>query len=170
MFRQFAGPESGYIREVGYIEGSGEPVNIIRKATIGVESEYKEGSMRSSVMCCTANLALAAAGVGNLVFTPSRPIEIVDMVIDTYVAAAAAAAHAPGAIHITAITVQGRNLLPGAGFVPIRAFYHDAAGRYNPFLLWGSCDAGQNVTVSFINNDAATAHNVTGTLRVIFAD
>lgn len=168
MYRDMS--EVGYVEEIGVDPSTGEEIKVLRKANIRVPDEYGEGKARASVMPVTANLALAAAGVGNLVFTPNRNIEIVDMVIDTYVAAAAAAAHAPGAIHITAITVQGRNLLPGAGFIPIRAFYFDAPNRHTPFLLWGACEASQNVVVSLINNDAATAHNVTATLRCIFSD
>lgn len=168
MYRNFG--EIGYVEEIGVDAATGEPVKVFRKSDIRVPDEYGEGKARIGYMPCTANLALAAAGVGNLVFTPNRNIEIVGMVLDTYVAAAAAATHAPGAIHITAITVQGRNLVPGAGFIPARSFYFDAAMRHQPFLLWGACEASQNVVVSFINNDAATAHNITGALKCIFAD
>lgn len=169
MFRDF-GSEVGYVDEIGYDADTGQPVNVKRRADVAIRTDYDSGKMRVGVMPVTANLTLAAAGVGNLVFTPNRTIEIVDLVIDTYVAAAAAAAHAPGAIHITAITVQGRNLLPGTGFIPIRAFYHDRVQRYNPFLFLGAIDANQNCTISLINNDAATAHNVTATIGCIFAD
>jgi len=162
--------EIGAFEEIGYDADTGEQVRIKRGGNVNVPSGYAWGSKRVSVMPVTANLTLAAAATGNLVFTPSRNIEIVDLVIDTYVAAAAAAAHAPGAIHITAVTVQGRNLLPGTGFIPIRAFYHDAVARFGPFLQWGACEASQNVTIALINNDAATAHNITATLRVVMAD
>lgn len=159
-----------YKEEVGYDPSTGEPVTVLRETQVNIDPQRGWGDKRVTVMPVTANLALAAAATGTLTFTPSRDIEIVDCVIDTYVAAAAAAAHAPGAIHITAITVQGRNLMPGTGFVPIRAFYHDATQRYQMFLNWGACAQSQSVQIALINNDAATAHNVTACLRIIMAD
>jgi hypothetical protein len=159
----------GWVEEIGY-DDAGNPVIVKRQEDVRIPDPFDVGQKRVSVMPVTANLPLAAGVNGNLVFTPTRNIEIVDLVIDIYVAAAAVAAIQEGAIHIQTVTVQGRNLLPGAGFIPCRAFRHDAAFRFGPFLQWGACEAGQNVTINVINNDAATAHNVTATLRVVMAD
>lgn len=110
----------------------------------------------------TAPVALAAAAVGNLIFTPNRNFSIVDIVLDCYVAAAAAAAMMPAALKVTNITVQGRPQLAGIGEIPVSAFRPINPKRYQ--LVMENCQSGQNIVVSLINNDALTAHNVTGTI------
>jgi hypothetical protein len=133
---------------------------------IKVNAPGNVGSARLWHMPATAVLSLAAAGTGNLTFTPNRNISIVDMILGVYTAAAITrAATYPEAIAITNITVQGRSQFPGAGVVPLSAFLPESQRRYGK-LDWENCQAAQSVVVSFINNDAATTHIVTGCLVV----
>ena len=117
----------------------------------------------------TAAVTLAAGAVGNMTFTPNRNVSIRDIFLDTYVAAAAAAARMPAALKVTAITIQGRPQMAGIGEVPITAFGPNAYPRKLPFLLMQNCSSGQNIVISLINNDAATTHIVTGTIWVACA-
>jgi hypothetical protein len=132
-----------------------------------VTGPEKRGVLGVWTMPATAALTLAAAAVGNLVFTPNRTIKILDVMLDCYVAAAVAAVMMPAALKVTNITVQGRPQWPGAGEVPLSCFRPLNPGRNKPLFNYGDCDASQQVVVTFRNDDAATAHIVTGALRVI---
>jgi|WetSurSiteA1Bulk_404760.scaffolds.fasta_scaffold31603_2 hypothetical protein len=137
-----------------------------RSQMIGVPWRGNRGPLRVLTLPCTAPLTLAAAALGNLVFTPNRNCVIIDLIIDCYVAAAAAAARMPAALAITNATVQGRLVNAGTGQMPITAFMPQYGWRHKPFIEWGNCDASQSIVLSLVNNDAATTHIVTA---VIFA-
>jgi hypothetical protein len=138
-----------------------------RGAFVRIPPFGSSGPMRVMTLPCTAVLSLAAAATGNLVFTPNRNCEILDCVLDAYVAAAAAAAFMPSAIQITDITVQGRRLNAGIGDCPITAYMPRYGWRHKPFIQWGSIDASQSVVLSLVNRDAATTHVVTGVIFVL---
>lgn len=138
-----------------------------RQGMIRIPSYGNTGQKRVMTLPCTGQLSLAAAATGNLTFTPNRNVEILDLVLDSNVAAAAAAAYQPAALHITNIVVQGRYLNAGAGVIPLTAFQPRYGFRHTPFIQWGNCDASQSVVISFVNADAATTHVINGVLFVL---
>lgn len=163
---------SGY-DEVGLKKAVKRQRGLIRKmgSMIKVQPSWGgPGPKRLLPLPCLAVVPLAAAGIGNLTFTPNRKVEIIDATIEAYTLAATAAVMQQQAIHITNIIVEGRNLWPGAGLVPISAFSRDAVKRRqaNEIALGlGSCESTQNIVFALVNNDAATAVTVVGTLWVI---
>lgn len=160
--------ESGYDEVEGEYEvGAAKKRKLLGRNAGRVPVTEGRGIMGVWTMPATAAVTLAAAAVGNLVFTPNRNISIIDVMLDAYVAAAAAAAFAPAAIKITNITVQGRPQWPGAGEVPLSVFRPLNPGRNKPLFNYGNCDASQSVVISLRNDDAATQHIVSGALRVV---
>ena len=125
-----------------------------------------QGAIGVLPLPCTAALPLAAAGVGNLVFTPNRNVSIRDCVLDMYTLAATAAVAQRAACKVTNITIQGRPQMAGVGEIPLTAFQNLTVARKMPFLLWQNCSSGQNIIITFRNDDAATAILLSGMLWV----
>lgn len=133
---------------------------------IRVRAPGNVGDARIWHLPCTADLTLAAAATGNLVFTPNRNVSIIDVIFGVYTAAAVTrTATYPEAISITNITVQGRAQFPGTGNVPLAAFDWAATRRYGR-VAYENCMASQSIIFAMTNRDAATTHIITGCLVV----
>ncbi len=169
----YSDPELAGYDEIGAkraLKKAGGVIKQMQKMIRVGSAHDRPGPKRTLPMACVAVLPLAAAGVGNLTWTPNRRVTIIDAVIEMYGLAAVVPVLQPAAVHITNITVEGRTLWPAAGVLPIASFSRDAANRRpgnELFLDLGECQSTQNIVFACVNNDAATACVLVGTLWVI---
>lgn len=156
----------GYISENGqYVGAAPTRKRVVGRQRIAVPHPGQMGTAVVWPLPCAAALTLAAAGTGNLTFTPNRNVSIRGIDLSVYTAAAITrAATYPEAIKVTSITVMGRVQFAGTGEVPVSCFIPEANPKIP--IQMENCQSGQAIVIAFRNDDAATQHIVTGCIWV----